>query len=525
MIVASSRTQEDAPATPEGAVAFLTPVLTYDDLLAAESAAWEVYPLSEKGRPLRIGRAEDAAPAAGPSGSMSPLMSPAGSPAGSPAAAPSPGSFLGGRVVGAGGDGAGEPGGLELRLPDRFLSGAHAEVVARGPGHALRDLGSRNGTFVNGTRITERPLEDGDLIEVGHTLLCYRTVPERTYQLFAAALLAGGVTLGPTRTVCPEVVGLVRDLDRIAPSREAVLILAETGAGKEVAAQAVHERSGRGGALCTVDCGAVPESLFESVFFGHRRGAYTGATADQTGLITRAHRGTLFLDEVANMSRPAQAKLLRVIEEGRVTPLGAAQPVAVDVRWVAATNIDLFAAGGVFREDLLRRLGGYVARIPPLRRRREDLGILTAHLLREAGATRAAIAAPAGRRLFSGAFPGNIRQLRSALRGAVLLAPDGRIEAEHLGAPEPLSGSTPGEENREPTGEGAVLRARDPREPREPREPAPAGPPSSEAVDEALRATRGNVVRAAARLGLHPRQLYRLVERFGLALDRYRTSG
>jgi DNA-binding NtrC family response regulator len=388
----------------------------------------------------------------------------------------------------------------ELRLPDRWMSGDHAVIEARGDGHVIRDLGSRNGTWVDGVRITEQRLSSGALIEVGHSLLCYRACDARE----AAALDGPPPRLGPTRTWSPAVAAVVRDLERIARSRESVLILAETGAGKEIVAAALHAWSGRDGELAAVDCGAIPESLFESTFFGHRRGAFTGAAEARDGEITRADGGTLFLDEVGNMSATAQAKLLRTIETGEVTPIGG-EPRTVDVRWVAATNRDLVGDGAGFREDLLRRLAGYVARIPPLRRRREDLGVLAAHLLADAGVARASITAAAGRALFASPLPGNVRQLRTVLRSAAILAGGAspQIDVHHLG--EGLAAPT-------------AARADEPEPEPDERKKAP----TADEVTAALTRTGGNVVRAAAALGAHPRQLYRWIERLGIDVEQYR---
>lgn len=430
--------------------------------------------------------------------------------------------------------------GSALRLADRWLSGAHAALYSRGDEDLLCDQSSRNGTYVNGKRVTEHILEDGDLIEVGHTLLCYRVVSERL-----GAALRRGAQLGPTQTFCPEVAAMVQDLDRIAASEQSVLILAETGCGKEVTAAMLHGRSHRKGPYYTVDCGAVPENLFESVFFGHKRGAFTGASADQVGVIQRAHGGTLFLDEVANMSLSAQAKLLRVVEDGRLVPLGAGQPQQVDVRWVAATNANLLSEGTSFRQDLLRRLAGFVARLPPLRRRREDLGVLSAYILREAGAGAASITAAAARRLFPGRFPGNIRQLRAVLRSAVLLAGDRPIDVEHLGTPEEFASrpnrvaiTGPGFPQKGEVAEQAAAADSSrtataaPTSGPELAGAAGAGPgpgdvqrrgqPGPAEIEAALQLHRGNVVRAARYLNTHPRQLYRWIERLGVDLSRFR---
>jgi sigma-54 dependent transcriptional regulator, acetoin dehydrogenase operon transcriptional activator AcoR len=452
-------TLEESAGRPARRLRLLTVVLSYDDLLADIG---QTIALDGVKRPLAIGRALDEQPTALRDG--------------------------------------------ELRLQDRWSSGGHAEIDLQGGADVVRDLASRNGTYVNGVRIDEHRLADGDLIEVGHTLLCYRLVDEALVEAMGEA--GGAPALGPTRTRSPEIASLLRDLERIAPSRESVLILGETGVGKEVVAAEVHRRSRRKGALGLVDCGAVPESLFEATFFGHRKGAFTGASEAREGEIERADRGTLFLDEVANMSVPSQAKLLRVLEDGKVTPLGASEAVSVDVRWVAATNRDLFAeTGGGFRSDLLRRLAGYVARVPPLRRRREDLGTLSAHLLRDAGITRASITAAAGRKLYTSAFPGNVRELRTTLRSAALLARDQPIDLAHLPAYEP------------PDDSAAPAPV-----PAEQQSGRSAAAPTSPELEALLEQFGGNVVRAAKQLGTHPRQLYRWIEKHGLSLDKYRAK-
>jgi transcriptional regulator of acetoin/glycerol metabolism len=438
------------PAGPAASsVRLLTYVLSYDDLLADAS---RLFFADDLGWPLQIGRGEEDEP-------------------------------------------VGRRGSHRLDLPDRFLSSNHAVIVkARGDAYELVDAGSRNGTFVNGARVGRVTLSDGDLIEVGHSLLCYRVLHQPTAELLGAC--AAAPRMGPTRTFCPEVVAQVLNLRRIARSRESVLILAETGSGKEVAAALVHQLSGRKGAYRIVDCGAVPESLFESAFFGHQRGAFTGASEARTGEILSAHGGTLFLDEVGNLPLTSQAKLLRVLEDGKVTPVGASQAASVDVRWIAATNRDLFACEGEFRSDLLRRLAGYVVRIPPLRQRREDLGALSAQFLREAGVTRAAATPAAGRLLFASDFPGNVRQLRAALRSATLLAGEAPIDLVHLDLPSITPRDTP---------------------------KATSGSPDSAEIEAALIRSRGNVSQAARQLKTHARQLYRWIERLGLPLDKYRA--
>jgi len=373
-----------------------------------------------------------------------------------------------------------------LAVPDARASGSHARLDRKGKAHTLTDLNSSNGTRVNGQIIRSHRLADGDLIEIGRSLFVYRVVDER----LAETMLGPPVKLGPTVTRNPEMLVLVRDLTRMAASTEPILILAETGAGKEVVAQAAHDLSGRHGHFCAVDCGAIPENLFESTLFGHRKGAFTGADESRRGEISRSSGGTLFLDEVGNLVPSAQAKLLRVLETAEVTPVGAQRPERVDLRTVAATNVDLFDSEAGFREDLLRRLAGWTARVPPLRSRREDLGTLTAHLLRQSGAQRVSIRPEAGRRLFGGPFTGNIRELRTVLRSATLLAAGEPIDESHL--------------------------------PAEAEAPA-AGMSEREALEHALTTSKGNVSGAARALGTHARQVYRWIERYELDIDAFRA--
>jgi DNA-binding NtrC family response regulator len=384
-----------------------------------------------------------------------------------------------------------------LQLPDPFASGRHAVIEPCDGGHRLRDQESRNGCYVNGERVTEHVLTNGDLVEVGHTLLCYREASGDTL----AELARRPARLGPTRTLCPAMAELAAQMARIAATRDPVLVLGETGAGKEIIARAIHEWSGRTGELRAVDCGAVPETLFESTFFGHRRGAFTDAQQARTGEMVLAHQGTLFLDEVANMGAGSQAKFLRSLETGQVTPLGANAAQTVDVRVVAATNRDLMVDHQGFRLDLLNRLAGFVVRLPPLRARREDMGILGRHFLMDAGVTEARIRPAAARCLFGASFPGNLRQLRACLRSAATLAGREPIDVEHLSA---LAA--------EPATTAAVALVSDERREK----------PDANLIQAVLLEAGGNVVHAARALKTHPRQLYRWMERFDIDPTQYR---
>jgi two-component system nitrogen regulation response regulator NtrX len=228
-------------------------------------------------------------------------------------------------------------------------------------------------------------------------------------------------------------------ISRAGPAQATVLVTGESGVGKELVARAIHRSSSRrDGPFVKVNCAAIPDELIESELFGHEKGAFTGASARQKGKFTRAHGGTIFLDEVGDMSLKTQAKVLRVLQDGDVEPLGAGRSIRVDVRVVAATNKDLRQAieAGEFREDLYYRLSVLPLHVPPLRERREDIPKLVQHLtdvicrennLRPRRFTEAALHELARR-----PWPGNVRELRNFLERAIILSPDQTIDAAQL---------------------------------------------------------------------------------------------
>lgn len=240
-----------------------------------------------------------------------------------------------------------DPGVRGTTIDDGAVSRKHMRIRwhARYALAELIDLGSKNGTMVNGLVTVRRFLESGDIIRIGDTLLAVAPAEEAP----------------PAKDPIPALVGdspvlweVKRQLGLAASATLPVLLLGETGTGKELAARALHELSGRPGSFEAVNCASVPETLFESTFFGHLRGAFTGATDDSPGLLRRCHRGTLFLDEVGEMPSPMQPKLLRFLEDGLVRPVGGAEQVHSDVRIIAATNASL--------KRLERVVGGLVER-------------------------------------------------------------------------------------------------------------------------------------------------------------------
>jgi len=229
---------------------------------------------------------------------------------------------------------------------------------------------------------------------------------------------------------------------RVAASDATVLITGESGTGKEMVARAIHAASARsGGPFVAIDCGAIAEGVLESELFGHARGAFTGAQAPRRGLFEEADRGTLFLDEIGDVGPALQARLLRALQEGEIRRVGTNEPIAVDVRVVAATNKDLTAAvkEGKFREDLFYRLDVVGIRIPPLRERREDIPLLADHFAAKHGRGEGAAITPAARDLLVAyAWPGNVRELENVIARALALNPSGVVVPEDL--PETLRG-------------------------------------------------------------------------------------
>ena len=395
---------------------------------------------------------------------------------------------------------------LDLRLPSKLLSADHVRLCQAPGGWGIEDVGSRNGTFVNQQRITRQPLRDGDLIEIGRVILRFRVLPTIGERAGAAGLAA--VRPPGFGTLLPPLAVQLHDLARIAPSPLQVLLLGETGTGKEVVARGLHTLSGRPGPLIAVNCGALSGTLLESQLFGHVRGSFTGALRDEVGFVRASDHGTLFLDEIGDLPLASQAALLRVLQEREVVPVGSAHPIKVDLRIVAATHrqLDLLAARGEFRADLFARLSGHLHYLTPLRERREDLGLLVADLL--AGLVpedRTLRFSPeAGRALVASEWPFNIRQLEQSLARAVTLAEDGVIHARHLVVAAP---------QREP-GEPPPDRAD--------RAPGATSGPSEAELRGLLERSRGNVSEVARALGCSRIQVHRWMQRHALDPDSFR---
>lgn len=396
---------------------------------------------------------------------------------------------------------------LSVLVPDTRVSGQHARLQRSGAVWLFEDLGSKNGSKVDGSPVTRCELRDGALIEVGATLFLFRV--SRAPLGVEGDLVISREPASGLETLNPLFEQALHRLERVAPSQLSFLLLGETGTGKEVVAQRVHARSGRAGAFVAVNCGALPESLVEALLFGHVRGAFTGAHKDETGFVRSANGGTLFLDEVADLTLGAQAALLRVLQTGEVTPVGGTAAVRTDLRVIAATHKDLDAMmrEGSFRRDLYARLAGYVQTLPPLRERKEDLGLLISRLLaRHARGAPAQLRIEAARALFGYDFPLNVRELEQCLSSALVLADRAPIARQHL--PERIRGMSAA--NRTSIAAGLMQRAA----------PVPARSDEDRAIYDALvlalGASGGNVSETARRMGKARQQIQKWLRRFGI---------
>ncbi len=263
----------------------------------------------------------------------------------------------------------------DVCVPEQAVSRQHARIAFDGTRWILSDLGSRNGTIVDGSYISgDVELEHLHEIRVGDAL--FKFVADQADR-HATYHIDGRVFAERRAKQITSLVGgwqmdlIAADLERIAPTQLSCVVMGETGTGKEVAARELHKVSGRRGSLQAINCAAIPANLLESELFGYRRGAFSGADRDKPGLIKLADGGTLFLDEIGDMPLEAQAKLLRVLQSREVFPLGGTAPERVDVRVVCATHRDLhqYVKEGKFRGDLFARVSEHVVKLPPLRER------------------------------------------------------------------------------------------------------------------------------------------------------------
>ena len=427
----------------------------------------------------------------------------------------------------------------QLSIPDHLISRRHCAVELSADRCTLRDLGSSNGTYVNGMPVRERTLTHGDRIRAGDSVLLFlkagadsseslpgaeslRAADDRTQRIarvdandrppdpssdapeaIVAEVLAGRMTLQAHDMVgeSAPMRAVYECIRKVAPRDSTVLICDETGTGKELAARAVHQNSPRSSRpFVAVNCAALTESLLESELFGHEKGAFTGAVVLKKGKFEVADGGTIFLDEIGELAPALQAKLLRALQHHEFERVGGTRTITVNVRLIAATNQDLQAAvaAGRFRQDLWYRLNVVGLMMPPLRARRADIPMLAAHFAAKYGRGRAIeLSRDALDALRAYDWPGNVRELENAIERAVVLGDSDRIVADDL--PETVLESSSA--TRPPEGTAYHQTVLDVKR---------------RLILDAIDRSGGNYTAAARLLGINPTYLHRLVNNLQL---------
>lgn len=336
----------------------------------------------------------------------------------------------------------------DLKVDDPAVSQCHCQLSVHADHVEIQDLGSKNGVYIGAVRVGNASVVNTGAFVIGRTSIVVRSGIEEDVPCADPVPGLVGGSLG-LRRVAAEV-------RRHARTRAPVLLQGESGTGKDVVARGLHQLSRRTGAYVPLNVGALPESLADAELFGHRRGAFTGALHSRSGAFEQASSGTLFLDEIADLPLSIQIKLLRVVEDGCVRPLGATSPVQVDVRIISASwaALEDRLEQGSFRADLYHRLATVVIQIPALRQRKSDIPELSRALLRrirdEVGEKQLTSAALS--RLVSHDWPGNVRELGSVLYRAAMTAPSSEIQSEHVQissarAPQRVASLGPGDAN------------------------------------------------------------------------------
>jgi transcriptional regulator of acetoin/glycerol metabolism len=381
---------------------------------------------------------------------------------------------------------------LEIPLDDAGVSRHHATLLRQGPLVCLRDSSSRNGTFVNATRIDQVPIRAGDVLRIGDQVGVFAVTARDLVVTEAFIDLGSGYLAGPTlqRALAPAL--------RAAATTIPIVLEGATGTGKERIAEHLHRASGRKGPFHALNCAAIPEEIAESELFGHVRGAFSGAHTTQPGHVRAAHGGTLFLDELPELPQRVQAKLLRVLQEHKVVPLGDTRPIDVDLRVISACQGALaeHVQKSQLRADLCARLSGSTVRLPTLRERIEDVPRLFSHFV----STYAAGSAPMlDRKLIERLclyhWPANVRELEFLARELCAVhGRDGRLQRAHLPPHIRDAGCVPATSEHEP------------------------GQRDLKRLAQALHQERGNITRACANLGISRARAYRLLD--GQSIER-----
>ncbi len=382
----------------------------------------------------------------------------------------------------------------DVVIEDQHASRFHAELRKTDEGWLLRDLGSLNGTRVGDVAIKEGLLHSGATITVGETRIRFLADDGRAEEIAVSPRHSFGDVVGRSVRM-REVFGV---LERIAATDLTVLIGGETGSGKDVMARAIHKASGRGkGPFVVFDCAAVAPNLIESELFGHVKGAFTGADANREGAFERANGGTLFMDEIGELSIELQPKLLRALEQRRVKAVGGQKEIPIDVRIIAAThrNLEQKVKDGTFRQDLFFRLSVVTVQVPALRHRVEDLPVLVETVLVSLGKS-VGISPETMRILETYDWPGNVRELRNVIESAAAVCDSDQIEPRHLMFFKPR--------RRDPTMEKLPLAGKT------------LESIEKNAIQQTLEQCGGNKTKAAKQLGISPSTLYEKVKKYKL---------
>ena len=328
----------------------------------------------------------------------------------------------------------------DLALTDRAVSRFHAEIDVQDDGFLIRDAASKNGIFIGSIRVKEAVITGATTLKLGNTTISFRPGNDTVeFQLTEGERF--GAAIGQS-VAMRELFTL---LERAASTDLTVLLEGETGTGKELLAEGIHAKSSRASKpFMVVDCGSIPRELIEAELYGAMKGAYTGANADRVGIFEAANGGTVFLDELGELSMDLQPKLLRVIERGEIRRVGASKIIKIDVRLVAATNRDLLAevSAGRFRQDLYYRLSVVKVRIPALRERRDDIPIIAKAMAEEISKDFSDVV-DAGAASHVGAivarykdhpWPGNVRELRNVIERTLVMASMGEQSDQAMDA-------------------------------------------------------------------------------------------
>ncbi|MBC8132677.1 MAG: sigma 54-interacting transcriptional regulator [Deltaproteobacteria bacterium] len=397
---------------------------------------------------------------------------------------------------------AAEARGTSLVVSDPLVSSEHARITRVSPGgFEILDLGSKNGTLIDNARIDGRVrLRNGSLVFFGNQIGVFRMVSAVELEAIKNELVS---PLGPVATTSATLATACDRLRRLSGADGELLILGETGVGKEVYARAVHAHGGRSGRFTAINCAAIPRELVESELFGYRQGAHSTAHQAKAGLIEEAEGGTLFLDEIGEMTQEAQIKLLRFLQDRELTPLGSTRPRRIDVRIIAATNRTTSSGKTPMglRDDIIARLGAAPIHLPPLRHRIEDIGALAAYFLR--GNPGTTFDQPAFRALSLYEWPLNVRELEKIVTTAAVLTGGQRpISVRDL--PEPIARAATAQS-------GGTRRTASP-------SPTPAQ------IEDLLRRHNGNVAEVSRELGKHRAAVWRWMKKWGIGVDKFKKT-